>query len=177
LIFVSAGIFSVPLYLFAKYNDQKLAGIVGVVVTVVSGASAFSSMLLSRPIFLAAEFFQRNGNIKGVGIFPFVTASIFSCIGSFILISIFFTYKGIESPLYYGAVTGFLVLIELLQSFMTMIFIRLGYRHIIFSAMSSAIVNIALSMFFENPIYLILAWSMSQFIFFFLPGLWKLTKN
>lgn len=177
LSFVSTGVFSVPLYLYAKYNSHTSAGIMGVVIVIVTGSSAFSSMFLSRPICDAAEFFHKNESLSGVKLYPFIATSIFSSLGSFILVAIFFAYKEVNAPYIYALVTSFLVFIELTQSFITIIFIRLGYRNIILSATGSAIANISLSILISNPIYLILGFAVSQFLFFLIPGTIRLNKN
>lgn len=176
LSFVSSGIFSIPLFLFSKFHNESMAGILGIVITVLSGASAFSSIFLSKPIYSVADFLQKGGNFKEIKLFPFISTSIASSFGCFILISFFLRYKGIADPFVYGLVASLLVLIEVAQSFITVVFMRLGDRKIILSATGSAFVNIPLSILVANPVYLILGFTITQCIFFLVPGIVRL-KN
>jgi len=176
LSLVSLGVYSIPLFVFSTKTDHSAAALLGISLTVVQGASAFATIILSQHLLSVASVLTHSKDSRVMKIGAPISISLMCCLLAPIFIGSYGIYRSIPSWPALALVTGCLVLVETSQGMMTNVLLRLGKRKVIVSATVSAIFNVLLGITLANPVRLIFAIACVQFFTFLLPGLWQIYK-
>lgn len=174
LSLVSLGVFSIPLFLFSKAAEHSAAAALGIALTVVQGAVAFATLILSRHSLALTQAIMLKERHETLKIHPFIVVSILCSALSALLISGYGIYRALPNWGSLAAATSALVLIEITQGTVTAILLRIGDRRVIASATVSAMLNTALASILAGPIELIWALTGVQLVSFLFPGVWRL---
>ncbi len=174
LSLVSLGVYSIPLFVFSTKTDHSAAALLGISLTLVQGASAFATIILSQRLLSVASVLTL-GKVRSVmKIGAPIAISLMCCLLALVLIGSYGIYRSIPSWPTLALATGCLVLVETSQGMMTNVLLRLGKRKVIVSATVSAIFNVLLGVTLVDPIPFICAISCVQFVAFLLPGVWQI---
>lgn len=176
LSLVSLGVYSIPLFIFSTNTHHSATALLGISLTVVQGASAFATIVLSHHLLSVASALtpSKDGGVMKIGA-P-IAISLMCCLLAPILIGSYGIYRSIPSWPSLALATGCLVLVETSQGVMTSVLLRLGKRKVIVSATLSAIFNVLLAAAMVDPIRLIYAIACVQLFVFLLPGVWQIYK-
>jgi hypothetical protein len=174
LSLVSLGIYSIPLFVFSTKTDHSATALLGISLTVVQGASAFATIILSQHLLSVASVLTPGKERSAMKIGPPIAISLMCCFLAPVVIGSYGIYHSIPIWPMLALATGFLVLVETSQGMMTTVLLRLGKRKVIVSATVSAIFNILLGVTLVHPIQLICAIAGVQFFAFLLPGIWQI---
>ncbi len=176
LSLVSLGVYSIPLFVFSNKTDHSAAALLGISLTVVQGASAFATIVLSQHLLSVASVLTQRKDPCVMKIGEPIAISLMCCLLAPILIGSYGIYRSIPSWSALALATGCLVFVETSQGIVTNVLVRLDTRKVIVSATVSAILNILLGITLVNPIQLIYAIACVQFCVFLLPGVWQIYK-
>lgn len=173
LSLVSLGVFSVPLFIFSTKDDLGAAASLGISLTVVQGASAFATIILSQHLLSVARGLTPSEESCVIKIGTPAAIAFMSCVVATLLVGSYGLYRSIPGWPALAMATGCLVLVETSQGMITGILLRLGDRKVIASATASAILNISLGFTLVDPVELIWSIACVQLLSFLLPGIWR----
>lgn len=176
LSLVSLGVYSIPLFVFSTKTDHSAAALLGISLTVVQGASAFATIILSQHLLSMASALAPSKDPCEMKIGAPIAISLMCCFLASVLIGSYGNYRSISSWPNLALATGCLVLVETSQGMVTNVLLRLGKRKVIVSATISAVFNVLLGFTMVDPIGLIFAIVGVQFFAFLLPGVWQINE-
>lgn len=174
LSFFSIGVFSIPLYIFSIRNDSITVASLGVILTIVQGASAFSTILLSQQQLKFAQVIESLNSVALLRVRTYIFISFLCCVAAVALISGYGIYHSLLNWMSLAISGFFLVLIETSQSQITNLRIRLGDKLLLMSAATSAIFNISFSFVLSDVVTLVLSMAIVQLLTFLIPGFLRL---